>query len=96
MTCSDDTAPPTKSARPLLASFARRMQGSVMLTRGANMKFEDLTPEQQEQVKACKTPEEMLEVAKSIGYKLSDEEIDAISGGGFWDYDDSNVCPTRY
>lgn len=67
-----------------------------MLTKEANMKFENLTPEQQEQVKACKTPEEMLEVAKSVGYALSDEELEAISGGGFWDYDDSNICPTRY
>ncbi|MBR3318381.1 MAG: Nif11-like leader peptide family natural product precursor [Atopobiaceae bacterium] len=67
-----------------------------MLTRKANMKFEDLTPEQQELVKTCKTPEEMFEAAKSIGYVLSDEELDAMSGGGFWDFDDSNVCPTRY
>ena len=67
-----------------------------MLTKEANIKFEDLTPEQQEQVKACKTPEDMLKVANSIGYKLSEEELDAIAGGGFWDNDDFNVCPTRY
>jgi len=67
-----------------------------MLAREANMKLEDLTPEQQEQVKSCKTPEDMLAVAKALGYKLSDEELDAIAGGGFWDHDDSNVCPTRY
>ena len=60
------------------------------------MKFENLTPELQEKAKACKTPEEMLEVAKSIGYSLSDEELEAISGGGFWDHDDSDVCPTSY
>ena len=60
------------------------------------MKIEDLTPELQERVKACKTPEEMLTVANSIGYVLSDEELDAIVSGGFWDFDDSNVCPTRY
>ena len=45
------------------------------------MKFEDLTPEQQEKAKACKTPEEVFALAKEMGYELSEEEIDAISGG---------------
>ena len=31
------------------------------------MKFEDLTPEQQEKAKACKTPEEIFALAKEIG-----------------------------
>ena len=44
------------------------------------MKFEDLTPEQQEKAKACKTPEDVLALAKA----LSDEELEAVSGGEEW------------
>ena len=40
------------------------------------MKFEDLSPELKEQIKACKTPEEVLAFAKD-----SDEELSGISGG---------------
>ena len=46
------------------------------------MKFGDLTPEQQEIVNACKTPEDMLAAAKDEGYELSDEELKSIAGGG--------------
>ena len=55
------------------------------------MKFENLTPEQREKAKACKNPEEMLALAKEEGYELSDEELQAVSGGvwGCDDYDDS-------
>lgn len=45
------------------------------------MKFEDLSPELKEQIKACKTPEEVLAFAKEEGYELSDEELSGISGG---------------
>ena len=47
------------------------------------MNFEDLTPEQQEKARACKTPEEMLELAKQEGYELSDAELDGIAGGAW-------------
>ena len=49
------------------------------------MKFEgiDISPELREKAKACKTPEEVLELAKKEGYKLSDAEMEAISGGGW-------------
>lgn len=47
------------------------------------MKFEDLTPEQQEKARAAKSPEDILALAKEEGYNLSDEELAAISGG--WD-----------
>jgi len=36
------------------------------------MNFEDLTPELQAKVKACKTPEEIFALAKEEGYELSD------------------------
>ena len=45
------------------------------------MNFEDLTPEQKEKARACKTPEEILALAKAEGYELTDEELEGISGG---------------
>lgn len=45
------------------------------------MKFEDLSPELQEKAIACKTPEELFELAKSEGMELGEEELDAINGG---------------
>ena len=53
------------------------------------MRFEDLTPEQQEKARACKAPEEILALAKEAGYELTDEELEAVSGGGFWGCDDN-------
>lgn len=49
-----------------------------------NAKIEGLTPEQQEKANACKTPEEVLALAKEIGYELSEEELDEVSGGKSW------------
>ena len=49
------------------------------------MNFEDLSPELQEKAKACKTPEDILALAKEEGYSLSDAELEAVSGsGGGW------------
>ena len=31
----------------------------------------------------CKTPEELLELAKKEGYKLSEAEMEAVAGGGW-------------
>ena len=46
------------------------------------MDFERLKdPELQEKVKGAKTPEELLAIAKEEGYDLTDEELEAISGG---------------
>lgn len=45
------------------------------------MDFKDLSPELREKAKACKTPEEMLALAKKEGCKLSDEEMEGIAGG---------------
>ena len=45
------------------------------------MKLEDLSPELQEKVSACKTQEELLELAKSEGMELGEEELKAINGG---------------
>ena len=54
------------------------------------MDFKDLSPELREKAKACKTPEELLALAKTEGYKLSEEELGAIAGGGGWS--NSNPC----
>jgi len=56
------------------------------------MKFEDLTPEQMEKAKACKTPEDIMGLAKEEGFELSDEELEAVSGG---DWDCWTVCSER-
>ena len=56
------------------------------------MNFEDLTLEQQEKAKACKTPEDFLTLAKEEGYELSDEELEAVNGGVEWDCQDVNDC----
>lgn len=45
------------------------------------MDFKDITPEQREKIKACKTSEELVALAKEEGCELSDEQLDAISGG---------------
>ena len=49
------------------------------------MNFEDLAPELQKKAKACKSPEELLALAKAEGYELSDAELEQVAGGGFWD-----------
>lgn len=49
------------------------------------MNFEDLTTEQKEKAIACKTPEEVLALAKEEGIKLTDEELQAVAGGGDWE-----------
>ena len=61
------------------------------------MNLEDLTPEQKEQLIACKTSEEILKLAKEEGYELSDDELQAVAGGSWlgtpcsvWDPDE---CP---
>ena len=46
------------------------------------MNIEDLSPELKEKILACKTPEDLLVLAKEEGYELSDEELQSIAGGG--------------
>ena len=48
------------------------------------MNYEDLTPEQMEKVKACKSAEELIELAKAEGVELTDEQFESISGGEAW------------
>lgn len=46
------------------------------------MDYKDLSPELREKVRQCETPEELLALAKDEGYELSEEDLQAISGGG--------------
>lgn len=48
------------------------------------MKYDDLSPEQLEKAKACKTPEDIQALAKENGYELTNEELEGLSGGSSW------------
>ena len=43
--------------------------------------WDSLTDEQKEKAKACKSIDELIELAKTEGVELSDEQVEAISGG---------------
>ena len=58
------------------------------------MNFEELTEDQKARARACKSPEELLELAKSEGVELSEEELEAVSGGG-WSCPDLATTDTR-
>ena len=52
--------------------------------RGFDMIPNDITPELKDKLQNCKTPEEILTLAKEEGYELSDEELEKIAGGDGW------------
>ena len=57
------------------------------------MDFDDLTPEMQEKARACKTPEDVLALAKEGGIELTDEQLEAVSGGEYdWGCFDKRQC----
>ena len=61
------------------------------------MNFEDLkNPELQEKLKAAKTPEDILELAREEGFELTDEQLDGVAGGGFWDPCDHSPRDERW
>ncbi len=45
--------------------------------------FDNLSEETRAKLVAAKTPEEILEIAKSEGIKLTDEEMEMVSGGNY-------------
>ena len=46
------------------------------------MDYEKLNdPKIQEKLKGAKTPEDLLAIAQEEGYDLTDEELEAVSGG---------------
>ena len=54
--------------------------------------LEGLTEEQIAKIKDCKSQEEMLKLAKEEGIELSEEQLEAVSGGG--GCSDTLKCPT--
>ena len=57
-----------------------------------------LTDEQKKRAEAAKTPEEFLAIAKETGYQLSEEQLNAMSGGWCPDcktFGDEDCPPVR-
>ena len=46
--------------------------------------FNELTPDQMEKARACKSSDELVELAESEGIELTDEQLDAVSGGSWY------------
>ena len=56
------------------------------------MDFGNLTPEQIEKAKACKTVEDLLALAKEQGCEITEERLEALAGGASgWGVPDT--CP---
>ena len=61
------------------------------------MNFEDLAPELLEKAKACTSADELLELAKSEGVELTEEQLEAVNGGGIWDWDCvTDICGSLF
>lgn len=45
------------------------------------MNFNELTAQQQEQLKGCTTAEELLALAQAEGVELTDDQLEQVSGG---------------
>ena len=52
-----------------------------------------LSPELQEKAKSCKSAEELMKLAGDNDVELSDEQLDAISGGGCFSACSHDVRP---
>ena len=48
------------------------------------MDINEISPELKEKALACETTDELIELAKSVGVKLTDEQLEVVSGGGDW------------
>ena len=53
-----------------------------------------LSDEQIAKVKACKNHDELLKLAKKEGIELSEEQLEAVSGGACSNTDDCPPCPS--
>ena len=60
--------------------------------------YENLSDEMKAKVASCKTSEELVNLAKSEGYELTDEQLDVVTGGSFWSdvVDELNSCKGWY
>jgi hypothetical protein len=54
--------------------------------------FDNLTDEQKEKAKACKTADEFKEFAEKAGMLLTDDELDKVAGGFIFNIE-SNQLP---
>lgn len=45
------------------------------------LSFDELTPEQQEKARNCKTAEDVHALAEEEGYELSDNQLEGVAGG---------------
>ena len=59
--------------------------GMLIVEKEIAMNFDDLSAETKAKLLECKSPEEILELAKSEAIELTDEQIEGISGGDTWD-----------
>ena len=64
------------------------IDGDASATEATTMNFENLTPEQLEEARACKSSEELAALAAKVGVELSDEELEGLSGGSW-----ATECP---
>ena len=60
----------------------------------------DISPELREKAKECNSPEEILTFAKKEGIKLTEEQLESITGGSAWsgakEYSVTcNICDTK-
>ena len=55
------------------------------------MKFDDLTEEQKAKARECNTPEDLMKLAAEEDLDLTDEQLEAISGGRTA-WEDINDC----
>ena len=54
--------------------------------------FDGLSDEMKAKVTECKTSEDLIALAKTEGVELTDEQLDAISGGdSFWSCDGYHI-----
>lgn len=51
------------------------------------MDIKDLTPDIIERAKACKSSEELVALASEQGQELTDEQLEVIAGGAWYDCD---------
>ena len=58
--------------------------------------FDGLSDDLKKKATECKTAEELMELAKSEGIELSDEQMNAISGGIDWNCSEANECYHNY
>ena len=58
------------------------------------MDYENISPELKEKALACKSTEELVALAKSEGIELSEEQLESIAGGSWYDGDrcDDYTC----